>query len=402
MTQSIIQLIVVLGSLILVPDGVDRKIQELQITADFPGGNIIVDSIQGSTVYLRPDLRDTDHDWFYWYYAVKSNRSDSIRFVFNKKDCLTIKGPAVSRDGGKSWNWLFEGTVSDNEFTAYIKAGEDVRFSMGMPYTQANFDAFMQPYRSHASVKIDTLCITPKGRATERLVIHPSRKKSIRRKILITARHHACEMMANYVMEGMVAAVLSDDPAMKALRESTEFWIIPFMDKDGVEDGDQGKYRAPRDHNRDYDGKSIYCSTAALREQVPAWGQNQLEVMMDLHCPWIKGPLNEVIYLVGSAKPAIEKQQRLFMDQVAAQNRGSLKFDMAQGIVAYGTAWNTSANTTQGMSSSQWGESIPGIRLASSFEFPYSVHNREPMTAEKLRLFGRDMAFALTEYLKRE
>ena len=399
MKQSFVLLIGLLSTLLLASCGGEKKNPELQITANFPGGNITVDSIQGTTAYLQPDLGDTDHPWFYWYYAVKSNQSDSVRFVFDTKDCLTIKGPAVSRDGGKTWSWLFDGTVSNNEFTAYIKADEEIRFSMGMPYTQENFDTFIQPYRSHASVRLDTLCITPKGRVTEKLIISPSQKKSAKQKVLLTARHHACEMMANYVMEGMLSAVLSDDPVMKNLRESTEFWVIPFVDKDGVEDGDQGKYRAPRDHNRDYDGKSLYCSTGALREQVPSWSKNQLKVMMDLHCPWIKGPLNEVIYLVGSSNSAVEKQQRIFMDQLAVQNKGPLKFDMTQGIVAYGTAWNTSKNTTQGMSSTQWGATIPGMKLATSFEIPYSVHNEEQMTAENSRLFGRDMAFALAAYL---
>lgn len=401
MKQPFCLLIGLLSSLLMVSCSGEKKNPELQITANFPAGNITVDSIQGTTVYLQPDLRDTDHPWFYWYYAVKSNQSDSVRFVFDTKDCLTIKGPAVSRDGGKTWAWLFEGTVSNNEFTTYLKADEEVRFSMGMPYTQENFDKFIQPYRSHASVRTDTLCITPKGRVTERLIISPS-KPDIKQKVLLTARHHACEMMANYVMEGMISSILADDPVMTKLRESTEFWVIPFIDKDGVEDGDQGKYRAPRDHNRDYDGKSLYCSTGALREQIPGWSQNKLKVMMDLHCPWIKGPLNEVIYLVGSSNSAVEKQQRIFMDQLAAQNKGPLKFDMTQGIVAYGTAWNTAKNTTQGMSSTQWGATIPGMKLASSFEIPYSVHNKEPMTPEKLRLFGRDMAFALATYLNQK
>ena len=42
--------------------------------------------------------------------------------------------------------------------------------------------------------------------------------------------------------------------------------LVPFVDKDGVEEGDQGKNRAPRDHNRDYAGASMYPETGALRE----------------------------------------------------------------------------------------------------------------------------------------
>ncbi len=37
---------------------------KLQIDAEFPGGNIVVDNIKGNDVYLHQDLRDTAGDWF--------------------------------------------------------------------------------------------------------------------------------------------------------------------------------------------------------------------------------------------------------------------------------------------------------------------------------------------------
>ena len=49
------------------------------------------------------------------------------------------------------------------------------------------------------------------------------------------------------------------------------------MDKDGVEDGDQGKNRRPGDHNRDWDGESIYNSTEAVREFLLVWSDNKLK-----------------------------------------------------------------------------------------------------------------------------
>ena len=41
---------------------------QICVDANFPGGNIVVDSIAGDLVTLRPDLRDTEGDWFYWYF----------------------------------------------------------------------------------------------------------------------------------------------------------------------------------------------------------------------------------------------------------------------------------------------------------------------------------------------
>ena len=71
----------------------------------------------------------------------------------------------------------------------------------------------------------------------------------------------------------------------KWLREHVEFFIVPIVDIDGVEDGDQGKNRKPRDHNRDYAGESIYPQVKAIRERLPEWSDGKLRLALDLHCP---------------------------------------------------------------------------------------------------------------------
>jgi len=38
--------------------------EDLTVDCSFPGGNIVVDSIQEDTVYLRQDMRDTPGFWF--------------------------------------------------------------------------------------------------------------------------------------------------------------------------------------------------------------------------------------------------------------------------------------------------------------------------------------------------
>lgn len=142
----------------------------VSITADFPGGNITANSVRGHTVYLRPDLRDTGQDWFYWYFAATSARTDSVTFVLTRPNCMTVSGPAVSIDKGITWKWLNPGHPLPDRFTYFVKAGEEVRFSMEMPYTQKDFDRFftLGKYRKHPSVKVENLCTTAQGRETEK------------------------------------------------------------------------------------------------------------------------------------------------------------------------------------------------------------------------------------------
>jgi hypothetical protein len=173
---------------------------------------------------------------------------------------------------------------------------------------------------------------------------------------------------------------------------------IPFIDKDGVEDGDQGKNRAPRDHNRDYSGPSVHPSVAALRERVPAWLQGKLAFALDLHCPHIRGGTNEHIYFVGSQDPAMWRTVGDFSRQLEATRTGPLPYH-EKGNVPYGTAWNTAGNTTEGKSFSRWAQDLPGIRFASSLEIPYANVQGAEMTADAARALGRDLARAIFKFL---
>gem|GEM_PF-451331 len=377
----------------------------IKINTDFPGGNVKVDSIVTNTIYIRPDLRDNRTSWFYWYFSVTNTQSETIHFILNRSRSLTSLGPSFSEDGGKTWEWLNKKPGNSDQFSFFIKAGKEVRFSIAPPYLQSNFDAFIQNYEQNPYVKMDTLCMTPKGRATERLILSP-KKSSDRplRKILLTARHHACEMMASNVLEGIIETVLtSKDKTISDLRDNTEFWIIPFMDKDGVEDGDQGKNRKPFDHNRDYNETSIYGSTDALKKQVPIWSKDGLVAAIDLHCPNIRGGgYTEKIHLPGLENKKMEKKQYDFIDLIAKNNKGPLKFNKQKAMVPFGTSWNTAKNYRQGKSFHQWASALPNAGLVSTIEVPYGVYEGQIITPDRMKAFGRDVAYALAEYLSKE
>ena len=74
--------------------------------AIFPGGNIVIDRVDGDTVYLHQDLRDTEVFWFYWCFRVRGAGQRTLTFVFTQGDVIGTRGPAVSLDAGRTWGWL--------------------------------------------------------------------------------------------------------------------------------------------------------------------------------------------------------------------------------------------------------------------------------------------------------
>jgi hypothetical protein len=278
----------------------------MQITSNFPGGNIVVDEIQGDTVQLHADLRDTEGDWFYWYFSVQNAQGRQIRFNFSGCRAMGSFGPAFSKDGGQTWNWLGFDPVEENSFQYTFGPDEaETRFASAIPYTEANWTSFFSSLGDCRSlVVIRNLGFTRQGRPIEALRLGCLHRPPDHR-VVICARQHCCETMGSYTFEGLTTFLLSQEPEAVQLRDRIEFLLVPFIDKDGVEDGDQGKNRRPRDHNRDYKDKSIYPEITALREHLLHWSDGRLIVALDLHCPWIAYGMNEKIYMVGSRHPHI-------------------------------------------------------------------------------------------------
>ncbi|MBN1510340.1 MAG: hypothetical protein JW955_26060 [Sedimentisphaerales bacterium] len=377
-----------------------EKTPRLIVDANYPGGNVIVEWIEGDTVQLRPDLRDTQGWWFYWNFRVRGAQGRTLTFRFSGANPIGVRGPAVSTDGGRTWSWLGSDAVQEASFKyAFAAEAGEVRFCLAMPYQESNLKEFLAEHKDNPQLSARELCKSRKGRSIERL--HVGRLDGeARHRILVTARHHACEMMANYTMEGLLEAVLADSEDGYWFRRNVEVLAIPFMDKDGVEDGDQGKNRKPRDHNRDYIGQSIHPSVAAVRTFVPNWSNGRLTIALDLHCPYIRGPYNEVIYIVGSRDEAMWQRQREFGRILETVQRGSWLYRASDNL-PFAKAWNTSANTSAGQSFGEWASGLEGIQLAASFEIPYASAGGQPVTADSARAFGRSLAMAIRSYLER-
>ncbi len=374
-------------------------VREIRVDANYPGGNIIVDKIENDVVYLRPDPRDTEGWWFYWNFRVRGAAGRTQVFRFNEPSPIGVRGPAVRANREASWQWLGSQAVEGASFRyAFGPSADDMRFCFAIPYQEADLRQFLAGHATDKSLRVETLCKTRKGRDVERLHVGMLDGEP-KHRVLVTCRHHACEMMANWCLEGLIEAILADTADGAWLRQNVEFAAIPFMDKDGVQDGDQGKNRRPHDHNRDYAGESLYPEVQALRGWTPQWSQSRLRVAIDLHDPHIRGPHNEVIYQVGRPEPAIWAEQRAFGGILQAARIGPLVYRAADDL-PFGQGWNKTQNFASGKSFAAWAAEQPGIRLATSIEVPYAEVSGVEVTPETARAFGRDLAGAIREYLR--
>jgi len=372
--------------------------QKIEIDSGFPGGNGVVDRIDGDRVFLHQELRDTEGFWFYWHFRVRGAAGRTLTFTFTEGAPVGVRGAAVSRDDGGTWTWESGQVFTQDSFTHTFAPGEHtLRFSFGMPYTAAHWDRFLARLGARPGVRPGILCTSRKGRPVEVLRLEPPSSEP-RFLAVVTCRHHCCEMMANDVLEGLIEAFLADDACGRRLRRTLSLLVVPFVDKDGVEDGDQGKNRVPRDHGRDYDDKPIYPETKTVRDLIAQERGGRELIGIDLHCPWIRGEWNELIYQVGCSGAAAWEAQQRFGVALEKARTGPLPYTAASNL-PFGAAWNTDSNYNQGRGFSKWVSGLPRVALATSFEIPYANAGGVEVNAASARAFGCDLARALDHFL---
>ena len=289
----------------------------VKISCDYPGGNVKVHGISTGCADVDADLRDTPSNWFYWNFEAEAVTPGTVRFQFPVgRWMISRQGPAVSTDEGKTWRWLgrenttFNGSESkvntrDSFDWTFTRAGEKVRFAQGIPYLLKDFEEYYSTVRNSPYLKRSVLTISRQGRELPLLTIGNGPEN-----MLLTARHHCCEAMASYALEGFVAEALSDSPAAVEFRSRYTLYVVPFMDLDGAEAGDQGKNRAPHDQNRDYGlVNPIYPENKAV---MALHAEKKFKLVLDLHDPAVRYDAHEMLYFGGFSTPSNRANTREF------------------------------------------------------------------------------------------
>lgn len=254
----------------------------LKITKNVAGGNIEVLKIEGDDIYVLPEQRDTipGIHWFYWHFRVEGAQGHTLRFHMGPYPVVGYYGAAM-RHANDDWQWTGTPIEDYTGFTYTFGEDEcDVEFCHDFHYPPERFMAFAQKI----GLQAETLVLAKDGSS-----IPMYRVGTGDRYIFALSRHHACESTGTYMLEGFV------DEYAKHPIEGYQMIVIPFIDYEGVINGDQGKNRAPHDHNRDYLEVPIYPVIRKImhlaREYLP-------EYVFDFHSPWHFGDTNDALYAV--------------------------------------------------------------------------------------------------------
>ena len=372
-----------------------------------PQGNAFVAGVKGDTVELHNEIRDTVGWWFWWAFRVRGAEGRTLKFRFRpdpltgRHEFVSTRGAAVSSDLGATWRYTDGETHRDSKGFAYA-FGEDERevwFAMCLPHGLREWRALVARHAADAAhFRTGVFCASRKGREVPCARLGRLDGKA-RFRLITTARHHAAENVASYVQEGVIDAILADTEAGRWFRENVEALAVPFMDLDGVVDGDQGKNRFPHDPARDYDNWT-YPTTAALRDFIRKDWHGKFDVVIDFHCPHYNNPLMHQMFTRIGRNTA---RQRRFAQLVYENRRGMLYHP--RNDVAWNTPWSNDSFFGAGRPLQIWAADEFDARLVTLYEIPFASTAEsvkgpfEPVTAAAARAFGGGVAEALMKYL---
>ncbi len=349
--------------------------KETIVHTNFTGGNIVVEATEGEEIRVKCDLRTTTTDWFYWAFCVEGAQGKTLRFSFDV-DRIGYYGPAVSHDL-RAWRWLNPDGVDDHLSFTYRFAEDETKvyFAHNMLYHPDRFLEFAE--KKNLAVK--EFCVSEKGRSVPFIEFGAGEKL-----VLLTARHHACEAPGNYVLEGVLDYLTTADIT------GYQFLCVPFVDYDGVVDGDQGKNRAPYDHNRDYTDAPIYSTVRALKNIV----DNKPVVFAgDFHAPWHYGGDHDFVFIVRNNPDKVDLYEKFGTIIEKNLTPDSLKYDRKND-----KAWQHETHRQF----AGYTDKNPACVASFSLETTYFGEKDNIFTQEKAVAFGRVFAKSMLEFLGKE
>ena len=345
----------------------------ITIHGNFIGGNISVKEISNDVVYLENQLRDTEGDWFYWAFCVEGANGRTLTFKM-QQNRLGYWGPAVSHDL-EEWSWL--DSCDGDSFTYSFGDDESVvYFAHHMLYHPSRFHSLCQGL----GLNVEELCKSRKGREVMCLSLGNGEKS-----IILTARHHACESTGNYVLEGVVSELV------KSPMENARILVVPFVDYDGVVDGDQGKSRIPHDHNRDYIDTPIYPEVNSICKHMNIYN---CVCGFDFHSPWHKGGVNDKIFVVRNLKEKEAEFDRFASILESEITEKSMKYSKENDYPPC-TNWNQPSSSFGYTTNTR-----PDCLLAFTLESAYFGTADNKVSAQRLVELGKCFARAMKKFVK--
>lgn len=248
------------------------------VTTAFESGSI-GKAVKVSTTEWELTIADDNNDsslpaaWRSWWYIRMDNAAT------NTPTTVTLKNsgwtyyylPIYSYDQ-KSWHRFDEAEVTQNQNNELVVrkqfAQSTVWIARFYPYTFTDLENYLQRIAGNKFLEIQTPGYSQNGKPLYLLKLtDPNSPVAAKKRIFIHARTHPAETSPSFLLEGLIGSLLSGSSDAAALLTTTEFYIFPMHNVDGVI---AGNYRStPKSENLEVMWYPDSSNPINLRADVP-------------------------------------------------------------------------------------------------------------------------------------
>ena len=362
---------------------------QIVIDTNFEGSNIQVLQNSENTIKVKSILKGGDTRAITFFFKA-SNVNTTIPFnikLFTIDQNYTPYLPAYSFD---AINWYrLQGVYSgDSKIYTIANPQSVVYFSHGYPYLYSQMLNYLNGISASQYVSISDIAQSEQGRNIKLVKItEPCLSDSGKYSIWVIARNHAFESHSDYVIEGLMNFLISNDVKAKTLRRQAIIYIVPIMDVDMVFHGGSGKDQNPVDFNRDWDSPSYWNAVIAVKQKIIQTSiSNPLKIFLDSHDPFPADESSLFVYSVDSTG-------------IKSQNLNSF-ISMFQSNAGYNID-RLELYPTSGQSSTKWVDSVfTDIEFSISIETGWvSRTDNVQWTIPLYKLNGEMVGKSFSDYI---
>jgi hypothetical protein len=196
----------------------------------------------------------------HWHFQLQATPGTALTLVLHNFDNVYNgrPGAAVSKKSicyvsadGKQWKAIPAEFLERNLLRMRVQMeGPSLYMARLPPYRLSDLKRLLDEIDSHRLVEIEPIGQTFEGRPLEIVRVGDPQAPH---GVLLRARAHAWEPGGNWVVQGLVRALLKDDEISRACLKRCCVYVLPMANKDGVARGLTRFNMLGRDLNRNWD-----------------------------------------------------------------------------------------------------------------------------------------------------
>ncbi len=327
-----------------------------------------------------------------WYFFKMTGvKGNEIELNMHNSD---TRRPFYSYDGKNYMRFTQKECKKENTITKKYEQ-DTVFIAYFTPYPESYLNSRIAEWASRDCVELGSVGKSEHGRNMPLLVVTDKAVPAEGKKVVyIHGRTHTSETPGSWHLDEMIEILTGNSHYAKELRRAVEFYIIPFTNPDGVQEGMSRSnanginLEVNYNYNDNLTAQEVRNIKTFLKNLTST---RKVDIVLNMHSQ----SLNQVTYWVHKAdktSPKYYKELMYFSNLTINDNpyfrKDDLKFSNVSPRYVEGWFWDNCKEKT----------------LAITFETPYTFYNNKPegewVSLENLREQAINNVYAIGDYLQ--